>query len=102
MLTLIKPFSFVCYVVPLLKTGALAQPATFFNYFTMKKLKKKQHMHDQLHLSAAILAQWWHPVAYSEALDLLHWAMQVVTYRCITMAIKIATKVGVFLHRCFV
>jgi hypothetical protein len=28
--------------------------------------------------------------------------MRVVTYRRITMAIKIASKVGVFLHCCFV
>ncbi len=57
-------------------------------------------MHDQLHRLAAILAQWQHPVASSEALDLLLWAMHTVTYRRITMAIEMATKVGVFLHRC--
>ncbi len=59
-------------------------------------------MHDQLHLLATILAQWQHPVTSSEALDLLHWAMHAVTYRCFTMAIKMATKVGVFLQCCFV
>jgi hypothetical protein len=47
-----------------------------------------------------ILAQWRHPVAYSEALDLLHWAMHAVTYRRITMAIKTASKVGVFVDCC--
>ncbi len=50
----------------------------------------------------AILTQWRRPVASSEALDLLHWAMCVVTYRCIAMAIKTASKVRVFLHHCFI
>ncbi len=40
-LTLIKPFSFVWYVIPLLKTGALA-PVTYFYKLTMKKLKKNK------------------------------------------------------------
>jgi hypothetical protein len=39
-------------------------------------------------------------VASSEALDLLHWAMHAVTYRRITMAIKTASKVGVFFCCC--
>ncbi len=39
-----------------------------------------------------VLAQWWHPVASREALDLLHWAMCTVLYRRIAMAIKTATK----------
>jgi hypothetical protein len=49
-----------------------------------------------------VLAQWWHPVASSEALDLLHWAMHAVLYRRIVMAIKTACKVGVLLDCCFV
>ncbi len=49
-----------------------------------------------------MLAQWWHPVASSEALDLLHWAMRAVSHRRITMAIKTAHKVGVFIHCCVV
>jgi hypothetical protein len=45
----------------------------------------------------AILAQWRHPVASSEALDLLYpQAMCAVTYGCIAMAIKTASFVGVF------
>jgi hypothetical protein len=39
----------------------------------MNKLEKKWRMHDQLQLSAAILAQWWCPVASTKALDLLHY-----------------------------
>ncbi len=51
-------------------------------------------------LSDIILAQWQHPVASSEALDLLHWAMCAVTYRRIAMAIKMATFEGVFVDCC--
>ncbi len=49
-----------------------------------------------------MLAQWWHPVASSEALDPLHWLMRAVWYRHIAMAIRTARKVGVFMHRCVV
>jgi hypothetical protein len=48
-----------------------------------------------------VLAQWWHSVASSEAVDLLHWTMRKVTYRRIAMAIKMDSKVGVFFHQCF-
>jgi hypothetical protein len=51
-------------------------------------------MHDQLHLLAAILAQWWHPVASPKALDLLHPAMCTVLYWHTAVAIKMASKVG--------
>jgi hypothetical protein len=52
-------------------------------------------------LSDIILAQWRrHPVASCEALDLLHQAMCVVTYRPIAMAIKMATYLGVFVDCC--
>ncbi len=39
-------------------------------------------------------------MASSEALDLLHWAICAVTYRCIAMAIKMASFVGVFVDGC--
>jgi hypothetical protein len=42
------------------------------------------------------LAQWRHPVALSEALDVIHWAMRPTSYRCITMAIKIVVKLPAF------
>ncbi len=48
-------------------------------------------------LSSIILARWQRPVASSEALDLLHWAMHVVTYRRIITAIKLASFAGVLL-----
>jgi hypothetical protein len=51
-------------------------------------------------LSSIILARWQRPVASSEALDLLHQAMRAVTYRCIAMAIKLASFAGVFVDCC--
>ncbi len=56
--------------------------------------------HVRFVLSDIILAQWRHPVASSEALDLLRWAMRAVTYRRIAMAIKKASFVGVFVDCC--
>ncbi len=47
-----------------------------------------------------ILAQWQLSVAFSKALDLLHWAMRAVMYRRIAMAIKMASFVGVFVGCC--
>jgi hypothetical protein len=47
-----------------LKTGLKRQPATFFYGFDNENIKKKWHMHDRLSLFAAILAQWWHLVAF--------------------------------------
>jgi hypothetical protein len=49
-----------------------------------------------------VLAQWWHPLASSKALDPLHWSMRAVLYRRIAMAIEMACKVGVFIHCCVV
>ena len=37
------------------------------------------------------LAQWWHPVASSESLDVLHWEMCPALHRRIPMAVKIAS-----------
>ena len=47
-----------------------------------------------------ILARWRRPVASSEALDLLHWAMRAVMYQRIAMAIKTASFLGVFVDCC--
>jgi hypothetical protein len=47
-------------------------------------------------LLITILAQCWRPVASSEALYLLHWAIHAVLYRRTTMAIKTASFGGVF------
>jgi hypothetical protein len=61
---------------------------------------KKRCSHVRFMLLDIILAQWRHPVASSEAWDLLHWAMRAVTYRHIAMAIKTATFLGVFVDCC--
>ncbi len=96
-LTLIKPFSFVWYVIPLLKTGALLSTCDLFvRVDDEKKIVKKRHMRDRLQQSAAILAQWRRLVASNKALNLLHWSMYAVTYRRIAMAIKTASFLGVF------
>jgi hypothetical protein len=42
------------------------------------------------------LARWRHPVASSEALDVLHWVMCPASYRHIRMAIKIASDLPAF------
>ena len=51
-------------------------------------------------LLGIIFAQCWHPVASSEALDLLHRAMHAVMYRRIAMAIEMASFAGVFVDCC--
>jgi hypothetical protein len=66
-----------------------------------EKPQKNRCMSDQLQLLAAILAQWWHPVA-SKALDLLHWEMHAVLYQRTATAIKMASKIGPFFHYRFV
>jgi hypothetical protein len=43
------------------------------------------------------LDRWRHPVALSEALDVLYRAMHPVSYRCIAMAIEIAINLPSFL-----
>jgi hypothetical protein len=62
----------------------------------MKKHIKKLWSYVRLILLEQILAQWWHTVAFVEALNLLYRAMCAVAYWCITMAIGMAGKVGVF------
>jgi hypothetical protein len=69
---------------------------------TMKNIDKNPHRYVPFMLLDIILAQWWRPVAYSEALDLLHCATHPVTHLCIAMVIKMASKVGVLFHHHFV
>ena len=45
---------------------------------------------------AQALARWWHPVALSDALDVLHRAMCPESYRCIAMAIEIVVDLPAF------
>jgi hypothetical protein len=42
------------------------------------------------------LSRWRHPVASSEALNVLHRAMRPASYRCIAMAIEIASNLSAF------
>jgi hypothetical protein len=46
--------------------------------------------------TAQALARWQHPVAPSEVLDVLYWAMHPASYRCISMAIEIASNLPAF------
>jgi hypothetical protein len=46
--------------------------------------------------TAQALDQWRHPVALSEALDVLHWAMSPALYCGICMAIEIASNLPAF------
>jgi hypothetical protein len=73
---------------------------TFSYGFDDENIKKNCRSHVQFMLSDIIIARWRHPVASSEALDLLHWAMRVVMYRRIAMAIKTAPFLGVFVDCC--
>jgi hypothetical protein len=66
----------------------------------MKTSKKNRHSHVRTMLSGIILAWWQHPVASSEALDLLHRVMRAVMYRRIAMTIKMASFAGVFVDCC--
>jgi hypothetical protein len=65
-----------------------------------ENIKQNHRSHVPFMLSDIILAQWGHPVASSEALDLLHQAMCAVMYRRIAMAIKMAIFWGVFVDCC--
>ncbi len=66
----------------------------------MKNIKKNHRSQVPFVLLAPILSQWRRPVASSEALDLLHWAICMVLYRRTTVAIKTASFVGVFVDCC--
>jgi hypothetical protein len=47
--------------------------------------------------TAQALARWRHPEASMKALDVLRWAMCPTLYRCIRMAIEIASNLPAFL-----
>jgi hypothetical protein len=73
---------------------------TFSYGFDDENIKNNRRSHDRFILLDIILTQWRRPVASSEALDLLHWAICAVTYRRIAMAIKTACFLGVFVDCC--
>ncbi len=99
-ITFIKPFSFVWYVIPLLKTGFLASTHELFLQFWRWKHWKNCRSHVPTMLLGIILTQWWCPIASCEALDLLHQAMRAVMYRRIIIAIKMAIFACVFVDCC--
>ena len=57
---------------------------------------KNRLLRDPLILSAAILAQWRQPVASRVAMDPLHRAMRLVSYRLTITASEMAGKYGAF------
>ncbi len=67
----------------------------------MEKHQQNRGRYDQLMLLEQVLVGWQHPVACGEALNLLHRAMCAVLYRCITIAMKTPSKVGVLFDCCF-
>jgi hypothetical protein len=73
---------------------------TFSYGFDDENIEENHSSHVRFMLLDIILARWWRPVASSEVLDLLHWAMGAVTYRRIAMAIKMAIFLGVFVDCC--
>jgi hypothetical protein len=73
---------------------------TFSYGFDDENIEKNHRSHVHFILLDIILARWQHPVASSEALDLLHWAICAVMYRRIAMAIKTACFLGVFVDCC--
>ncbi len=73
---------------------------TFSYSFDNENIEINRHSHVRDMLLGIILAQWRHPVASSEALDLLQRAMCAITYRRIAMAIKTAHFLGVFVDCC--
>jgi hypothetical protein len=74
----------------------------FFDNLTMKNIKQNWCWHVPFMLLEQVLAQWWHPVASSEATNHLFRAMRAVLHRCIAMATETASKVGVLFDCCFV
>ena len=47
-----------------------------------------------------VVTRWWHPVASSVALDMLHWAMLHVLLQRLRMAIEMASGKGAFFRCC--
>jgi hypothetical protein len=83
-------------------SGAFDSTCDLFLQVDNEKTQKNQCMCDRLQLSAAILARWRRSVASIKALDLFHWVMHAVLYRCTAVAIKMASKVVPFFCGCFV
>ena len=68
------------YVIPLLLLRTILVSCGLFQQCIDKNIKNR-HWHVRLMLLEQVLAQWWHSVASSEALDLLQQAIRAVSYR---------------------
>ncbi len=77
-----KHFSSFWYVIAYLLLGAILLPWVLFQRVDIEKTQKNRCWHDQLMPSKQMLAQWQHPVASSEALDLLHQAITGILAHC--------------------
>ncbi len=82
-LTLVKPFSFIWYVIPLLKTGAFDLTHNLFLRFSQLKTSNTTGV------AMSLLCYWLqylpygHLVASNKALDLLHWEIcSIVPAHC--------------------
>ncbi len=87
-ITLIKPFSFVWYVIPQLKRGVWASTRDLFLWFWQWKHRKEMLQPCTFNVIGHNTIRLWCLVASSKALGHLHWAMRAVMYHCTTMAIK--------------
>ncbi len=73
-------FRLICHT-PITKRGLSVHSWPFPTVLMMKNIKKNRRGHVPFMLLAAILPQWRRPVASSETLDLLHWAIHAILYR---------------------
>ncbi len=64
-------FRLICHT-PIKNKGLSVNPLPFLTILTMKTSKKIHRSQVRFMLLDIILTRWWHPVASSETLDLLH------------------------------
>ncbi len=91
--------SLICHT-PIVIKGYPCDVVVFFDNLTMKNIKKNLRWHVPFMLLERVLVRWWHPVASGVALNMPHRAMRKGSYPRITMAIKMASFVGVFVDCC--
>jgi hypothetical protein len=78
-------------------TQAYTIPFTLWLWpFSRWIIRNNQSWSVWLMLLKRVLAWWWHLVIFRTAMNLLHWAMHMLSYRCTVTAIKTASKLGTF------
>ncbi len=92
-------FHLICHT-PGVSWGLCYVP--IFNVLTMKNINKNQCRYVPFMFLDIIFAQWWCPVASSEALDLLHWSMHALLYQRTATTIKMTSKVSRCFCHCFI